>query len=260
MEKLRISLLQQSIVEDNPEANLSKLEKKLITLKGQTDIAIVPELFTTGFALKNLNLAEDSFHGNTINKLKQWAFDYGIALSGSFLVKDKNAYFNRAFFVTPNSETFFYDKRHLFRMGRESEVLTAGNDPELFSYKGWDIRLLICYDLRFPVWSRNITPYYDLLIYVANWPTVRQKVWETLLSARAIENQSYVIGVNRIGQDSNQLDHHGFSCVYSPKGDLLCAAPINKEAILQVEIDLNEVTRLRNKFPVWKDADKFELL
>ncbi|NMA74270.1 MAG: nitrilase family protein [Bacteroidales bacterium] len=258
MKTLNVSLIQQSIIEDWPEKNLIITQKKVESLKGKTDLVILPELFTTGFTLNNLELAETN-DGVIISTLKNWASSFNLAITGSFLAKNESLYYNRGFFITPQGKTFFYDKKHLFPIGKEAKMITPGNAPLIISYNGWNIKLLVCYDLRFPIWSRNTNLAYDLLIYVANWPTLRRKAWETLLSARAIENQSYVIGVNRIGKDSNNLDHHGYSCIHSPEGDCLIAASLNKEEIINETLSLNEVRTIRKKYPFWKDNDSFKL-
>lgn len=259
MNNLNVSLIQQTIIEDQPKENLLITYNKLLSLKGKTDIAILPELFTTGFALKNLALAETN-HGATLNQIKDWASSLQMAIAGSFLATDGERYYNRAFFITPNKETFFYDKRHLFPLGREGKILTTGHQLDtIITYKGWNIKLLVCYDLRFPVWSRNLDSAYDLLVYVSNWPTARNLAWETLLRARAIENQAYVIGVNRIGVDGNKVEHHGNSCIYDPQGSLSAVAQLNTEEILNDTLYIDKVKGCRAKYPFWKDADAFTL-
>lgn len=259
MNNLTVSLIQQTIIEDQPKENLQITYNKLLSLKGKTDVAILPELFTTGFALKNLNLAETNY-GETLNQIKKWASSLQMAIVGSFLATDGGSYYNRAFFITPNEEAFFYDKRHLFPLGKEGKMLTTGDQSNtIITYKGWNIKLLVCYDLRFPVWSRNSNSAYDLLIYVSNWPTARNLAWETLLRARAIENQAYVIGVNRIGTDGNKIEHHGNSCIYTPQGSLSAVAQLNTEEILNDTLYIDKVKEFREKYPFWKDADTFTL-
>lgn len=169
----------------------------------------------------------------------------------------KPSYYNRAFFLTPEGNAYYYDKRHLFRMGHETEHFTPGNRRPIIRYRGWNILLLVCYDLRFPVWSRNTSNEYDLLIYVANWPIPRRKVWDILLQARALENISYVCGVNRIGKDGRDIPHSGGSVVYSPKGEVLATVPDNEEAIATASLNLSSLQEFRLKFPAWKDADEF---
>lgn len=218
----------------------------------------MPEMFSTGFSMNSKALAEPA-NGETITSLKQWAAEFGLAIAGSYIASDKGQYYNRAFFVTPEGEEHYYDKRHLFRMGRESDHFSAGRDRLTFSYRGWNICLLVCYDLRFPVWSRNVNNEYDLLIYVASWPAARRQAWDILLRARAIENQCYVCGVNRVGTDGHYLAYDGGSALYSFKGDLLASIPDGQEDITTASTNLPALHSFRERFPVWKDSDSFTL-
>ncbi|MBP6064632.1 amidohydrolase [Bacteroides sp.] len=260
MKDLRISIIQTDISWENKQDNLRLLHKKLQALCGTTEIVVLPEMFSTGFSMNSRILAETA-DGETITTLKQWATTYGMAIAGSYIALETNGkYYNRGFFLTPEGETHYYDKRHLFRMGQESEYFSSGEAPkQLITYRGWNIRLLICYDLRFPVWSRNVAKECDLLIYVASWPVSRRLVWDTLLRARALENMCYVCGVNRIGTDGNQLYYDGGSILYSPKGEALTAIPNAEETIATTTLSLSSLEEFREKFPVWKDADNFEL-
>lgn len=253
--KLRISLVQYDIVWENKEANLHYVEDVATSLAGKTDIVVLPEMFTTGFTMNSHKLSESN-DGDTITLLKQWATEFDIAICGSFIAKEKGHFFNRGFFISSESE-YFYDKRHLFRMGKEPEYFSPGDKRLIFEHKGFNICLLICYDLRFPVWARNINNEYDLIIYTANWPESRAKVWNTLLAARAIENISYVCGVNRIGKDGNDLVYKGDSKLIDAKGEVLASIKVDK--VETVSISKDELDKFRNKFPVWKDADSFEL-
>lgn len=253
--KLRISLVQYDIVWENKEANLHYVEDVVTSLAGKTDIVVLPEMFTTGFTMNSHKLSESN-DGDTITLLKQWATEFDIAICGSFIAKEKGHFFNRGFFISSESE-YFYDKRHLFRMGKEPEYFSPGDKRLIFEHKGFNICLLICYDLRFPVWARNINNEYDLIIYTANWPESRAKVWNTLLAARAIENISYVCGVNRIGKDGNDLVYKGDSKLIDAKGEVLASIKVDK--VETVSISKDELDKFRNKFPVWKDADSFEL-
>lgn len=255
---MRISIIQTDIVWENKQENLRLLRRKLEALCGTTEVVVLPEMFSTGFSMNSRALAEPA-NGETIASLKQWAAEFRLAIAGSYIASDKEQYYNRAFFLTPEGEEHYYDKRHLFRMGRESKHFSAGNDRTIFSYKGWNICLLVCYDLRFPVWSRNVNNEYDLLIYVASWPASRRLAWDVLLQARAIENQCYVCGVNRIGADGHELTYNGGSVVYSPKGEVLASAADNKEEIATAVIDAAALQSFREKFPVWKDSDSFTL-
>ena len=200
MNRLRVSILQTDIAWENKQDNLRRLREQLETLRGATEIVVLPVTFSTGFSMNTDRLAEP-VTDKTIATLRQWAAECQIALAGSYISCDEipvasednelsykhPAYYNRAFFLTPEGESYFYDKRHLFRMGHETEHFTAGSQRAVISYRGWNILLLVCYDLRFPVWSRNVDNEYDLLIYVANWPVSRRKVWDILLQARALE-------------------------------------------------------------------------
>lgn len=208
--------------------------------------------------MKSRELAEP-VSGITVRILKELAADFQLALCGSFICSERSNYYNRAFFITPEGEEFYYDKRHLFRMGNEAEYFSSGNNKLIISYRGWNICLLVCYDLRFPVWSRNVNNEYDLLIYVASWPQARRLAWDTLLCARALENMCYVCGVNRIGVDGNKLIYNGGSVVFSAKGEVLASVPDGEEGIETVSLSLISLQQLRDKFPVWKDADAFRL-
>lgn len=193
MESIRISIIQTDIVWENKQENLRLLHEKLQSLRGITEIVVLPEMFSTGFSMQSKMLAEPN-SGATITILKQWAAQFQLAICGSYIATENDQFYNRAFFLTPEGEEFYYDKRHLFRMGREAEHFSVGDKRLIIPYRGWNICLLVCYDLRFPVWSRNVNNEYDLLIYVANWPIPRRLVWDTLLRARALEiNAMYVV-------------------------------------------------------------------
>ena len=262
MNPLRVSLLQTDIAWEDKQENLHRLRTKLETLRGQTDVAVLPETFSTGFSMNPAALAEPT-DGDTLTTLRRWAAEYRIALAGSYIACDTpvtQVFHNRAFFLTPEGEAHFYDKRHLFRMGHETDCYTPGKERLVVHYQGWNICLLVCYDLRFPVWSRNRHNEYDLLIYVANWPASRRKVWDILLQARALENISYVCGVNRIGEDIHGIPHDGGSVAWSPKGERLAYVPDHSEGIATVTLDRDALQRFREKFPAWKDADDFSII
>lgn len=256
---LRVSLIQADIAWEDKALNLKNYRDLLRNLSGKTDLAILPETFSTGFSMQSSHLAETN-DGETISEIKRWAASFGMTIAGSFFAKDEfgNIY-NRGFFITPEGQSYFYDKRHLFRMGNEHDYFVAGQKQLIVPYKGWNISLIICYDLRFPVWSRNVNNAYDILICSANWPEVRNTVWETLLKARAIENQAFVCGVNRVGEDGNQLKHCGNSMLITPKGEMLSEITINKQLIKTYTINKKELENFREKFPVWRDADTFSL-
>lgn len=254
---LRVSLVQMDIVWEDKTANLDKVRCYLADLSGKTDLVVLPEMFSTGFSMNSRALAESN-EGNTISQLKLWADEFDIAICGSFIASDNGNYYNRGFLLTA-TEAHYYDKRHLFRMGDESKYFSAGNKHCIVEHKGFNICLLTCYDLRFPVWARNVNNKYDLLIYTANWPQSRIKVWNTLLEARALENQCYVCGVNRVGTDAMNLLYNGQSALIDYKGEHITTLEDAKEEIKSVEISKKQLINFREKFPVWKDADNFTL-
>ena len=257
-DELKISLIQSDIVWENKTANLEKYEKLLRPLSGKTDLVIFPETFTTGFSMQPADLAENN-DGLTMQTVRLWSKKFDFAISGSFIAEENKNFFNRGFFITPAGDSYFYDKRHLFRMSEENEQFSRGNGLEVFSYKGWNLRMSICYDLRFPVWLRNQNLEYDLLICPANWPASRAFVWQTLLKGRAIENQCYMVGVNRIGVDNQGHKHQGDSCVIDYKGQILSEAKPDEESIVTAVISKKMLTDFRAKFPVWMDFDHFIL-
>ncbi|MCD7916798.1 MAG: amidohydrolase [Tannerellaceae bacterium] len=255
---LRISMIQAHIIWEDRTENLGYYGNLLKRISDKTDIAVLPETFSTGFTM-NVTAVADTMDGETLQTVKDWAKKYNTAITGSLIVSENNTYYNRAFFVTPDGEVWHYDKRHLFRMGQEDKSFSAGNQQLVVPYKGWNICLQICYDLRFPVWSRNVDNRYDLLIYVANWPEARRKVWKTLLQARAMENMAYVCGVNRVGVDGKGFNYRGDSLIYDPKGKKLADAGKRKEVTCTCILDKNELDEFRRKFPAWKDADQFSI-
>ena len=257
-ESLRIAMLQYFIVWEDKQANLNKVASWLEKERPEADLLVLPEMFTTGFSMKAAELSEPD-EGETIDRVKYWARYFGMAIAGSFIARKDNYFYNRAFFVTPDGNSFFYNKRHLFSIGSEHTVFSAGKEKVIVPYKGWNICLQICYDLRFPVWTRNAANGYDLLIYMANWPASRISSWNVLLPARAIENQAYVCGVNRVGEDGLQVKHNGYSSIYDMKGKLLMEFEPEEEGIKVTTLSLNALNEFRKKFPVWKDADRFEI-
>ena len=258
MNELRISALQFNIEWENKAKNLQRAEKLIESLSGKTDIAVLPEMFTTGFSMNSRQLAEPT-SGETVQLLHQWASEFKMAISGSFIAEENNSFYNRGFFITPEKGEFFYDKHHLFRIGDEGKSFSSGNKSLIIPYKEWNIRLLICYDLRFPVWARNVNNNYDLLIYTANWPASRAHVWKTLLAARAIENMAYVCGANRIGgiHKDNIFEYAGNSQILDAKGKVLATTKDFKEDICTATLNLRELQNFRTKFPAWQDADSF---
>ena len=256
---LRLSIIQSDIFWEDKLQNLEQYGDILHALSGKTDLAILPEMCTTGFSMQAESLAEDNT-SNTIQTFQQWSAIYKIAITGSFIATDNaGKYYNRGFFITPEGNQYFYDKRHLFRMGTENQVFSSGDSPLIVNYKGWNIKLIICYDLRFPVWIRNKNNAYDLLICCANWPNARKKVWDILLQARAYENLCYVCGVNRIGTDNAGLTYDGGSLLVDPRGKKIINASKPKITIRTATIYKAPLDKMREKFPAWMDADSFTL-
>ena len=256
-ETLHIALLQLDLVWESPTINRVKVDHWLEKLSQNTDVVILPEMFTTGFTMEVAEYAE-TMDGETIRWMKKRCKDHQVAICGSLIVEEGGQYFNRLVFAEPSGELRFYDKRHLFTMGSENQYFQKGSDRCIIQYKGWRICPLICYDLRFPVWSRNRDEY-DLLVYVANWPQSREDVWNTLLKARAIENQSYVAGVNRVGVDGQLIPYSGHSQIINAKGFSIANVDMAEEGIISSELSWSELERFRTNFPVLEDADQFYL-
>lgn len=261
MTPLRITLLQTDIAWEDKTANLRRLRNRLETLRGTTEIVVLPETFSTGFSMNPADLAEPA-DGPTVTTLQHWAGEYDTALVGSYIACDASGqhFYNRAFFLTPEGEAWFYDKRHLFRMGHETECYTPGRERLVVNYRGWNICLLVCYDLRFPVWSRNRRNEYDLLLYVANWPASRRHVWDILLQARALENISYVCGVNRVGEAPHGILHDGGSAAWSPRGERMASVPDHTTGTVTLTLDGEVLKHFRERFPAWRDADEFTII
>lgn len=258
MNTLRLTLMQIDIIWEDKPINLNTIASSLSDLKGKTDLVVLPEMFTTGFSNNCEKLAE-TMNGPSIQFLQKEAITNQLALVGSVIIKEGISFFNRCLFIYPNGDIEYYDKKHLFRMSAEAKNFTPGKSNKIISFRGWNIKLQICYDLRFPIWARNKDNEYDLLIYTANWPKVRIDVWNALLKARALENLCYVCGVNRVGEDSNSLIYNGSSALYDAKGRDLSHIPLNKVAIHTLEINKEELEEFRQKFPAWRDADSFLL-
>jgi len=255
---MRISLIQDIIFWADKAANIQKVEDQLILLAGKTDLVVLPEMFTTGFCTEKLQLAE-AMEGETISTLKNWAIKYKMAITGSFIASENEKIYNRAFFVFPTGKIETADKRHLFTLGGEHEHFSAGDKRLIVNYEGFNILVLVCYDVRFPVWSRNIQNEYDLLIYVANFPQRRIIDWDILLQARAIENQAYVCGVNRVGLDGLGIDYDGHSALLDFKAKPLLKFFEDKSSIQTAVINIEPLVQYRQKFAVSLDADQFEI-
>lgn len=252
---MRITLFQTDITWGQPESNLIHLDNMLENV-GECDLIVLPEMFTTGFDTNPATVADDK--GLALKWMRKTVHRRNCALAGSVATKVGDEYFNRMYFVSPDLLLASYDKHHLFTYGKEQEAFTPGYRRVVVPYRGTRILLQICYDLRFPVFSRNHGDY-DIVLYVANWPQGRQKVWDTLLSARAIENQAYVVGVNRIGVDANGK-YVGGSKIVDFFGDSIVTANECEESIVSGEIDLDRLRAFRKAFPVLNDADKFDML
>ncbi len=255
---MRISLLQYPIAWASKAENLLFFQEKIAALAGQADVVILPEMFTTGFCTAQPELAE-TMQGETVNTLLTWAKTYDVAIVGSFIAKENGKMYNRAFFVTPEGEIAHSDKRHLFSLAKEHELFGGGNTKLLVNYKGVNFLVLVCYDLRFPVWSRNVNNEYDVLVYVANFPTKRIADWDTLLAARAIENQAYVCGVNRVGIDGLGIDYNGHSALLDYKGESLVRFADHEANALTTSVNIEKLRIYREKFPAWRDADSFRM-
>lgn len=265
---MNITLLQANLYWHDPVANQAMLEERIFNLDEPTDLIVLPEMFTTGFTMDARAVAEP-MNLTTFRWLKQMAAQTGAVVTGSYVVKEAGQFFNRLIWMQPDGQFDTYDKRHLFRMAGEDAIYTAGTQRIVKEWKGWRICPLICYDLRFPVWSRNapvsagFSPStnfdYDLLLYVANWPAARRNAWNVLLQARAIENLSYVVGVNRVGTDGNGHLYSGDSAVIDFKGDVLFRQA-DLEVVHHQTLSLNELRAFREKFPANRDADGFTLL
>lgn len=255
---MNISLIQTDIIWADKNANLQKTEEKLSALSGKTDLVVLPEMFSTGFCTDRIDLAE-TMEDETVKTLIIWAKKYNLAITGSFIAKENDGIFNRGFFVFPDGKIETADKRHLFSVGGEDKIFKSGNKKLITSYKEFNICVLICYDVRFPVWSRNVNNEYDLLIYVANFPQIRVETWDVLLKARAIENQAYVCGVNRVGIDGMNIAYSGHSVLLDFKGNEIISFDENEENTKSAKIEKNTLEKFRNKFAFWKDSDQFHL-
>lgn len=254
---LNLTLVQTNLVWENRQKNLDQFDRLLKGVK-KTDVVILPETFATGFSMNTKTMAE-TMNGDSIEWMKEKAKKLKAAVCGSLSIEEKKKYYNRFLWVMPNGEIFAYDKRHLFSPAGENKYYTAGKEKILINYKGWSIAPFVCFDLRFPVWSRNVNAEADLMIYVANWPSPRNNAWQQLLIARAIENQCYVAGVNRVGKDGKGMDHKGSSTVIDFLGHTQLKGPDNRSWIKNVSIDKKSLEEFRKKFPVWKEADAFKI-
>lgn len=267
MSDLKITIIQSNLHWENKEGNLKMFSERIASVSVETDLIVLPEMFTTGFSMRPEKFAEP-VNGPTVSWMQQHAKSKNCVITGSFICEDNGNYFNRLVWMKPDGSFSHYDKRHLFSMGDENNHYASGNKKIIEEIKGWKICPLICYDLRFPVWSRNKVQHskfkssfssnaYDLLIYVANWPERRAHPWKTLLLARAIENQCYVVGVNRIGMDGNEIYHSGDSAVINAKGEMISKIKPEEESVETITLKYSDLQSFRKQFPVLKDADDF---
>ncbi|MDR0371101.1 MAG: nitrilase family protein [Prevotellaceae bacterium] len=255
---MKLAIVQDEIRWADKSANLQKTADQLSALAGKAELVVLPEMFTTGFTTDRLDLAE-TMNGPTVDALKKWAVDFRLAITGSFIAEENGYNYNRGFFAFPSGEMAIADKRHLFTPAKEDDYFTGGNKRLTVRYNGFNICVLICYDLRFPVWARNVNNEYDLLIYVANFPAKRIGDWDILLRARAIENQAYVCGVNRTGVDGLDIPYNGHSVLLDYKANELLSFHDNETAVKTAEISTVPLDNYRKKFAVWKDADRFTI-
>lgn len=257
MRDLKVTLVQSMLHWEDATANRRMFGEKLVAVAGTTDLIVLPEMFTTGFTMRSKELAE-TMDGPTVTWMREHARLTGAAIYGSVIIADGGKYFNRGLFVKADGEVTSYDKRHLFRMAEEKDNYSRGTKRVIAELKGWRILLQVCYDLRFPVFSRNRKDY-DAILYSACWPEVRRFPWSQLLIARAIENQCYVAGVNRVGMDGKGLHYTGDSVAIDPRGSCLDAVPPSEEGVVTTSFSREALDDFRGKFPVGMDADEFEL-
>lgn len=258
-DNLKITLIQSSLHWENKEANLSMFNEKIAAMKEDTDVIMLPEMFSTGFTMNAPAMAEP-MTGRTVSWLKEKAEEKKCAITGSMIIIENGAFFNRLIWMNPNGSFLQYDKRHLFRLAQEEETYTQGKNKLIVEYKGWKILPLICFDLRFPVWSRRTKVHdYDLIIFAASWPERRVAAWKHLLIARAIENQCYVAGLNRVGNDGNNIYHSGESAVNNYKGENICSFNPHDECVETVTLSKPELYEFRKQLPFIDDSDDFTI-
>lgn len=268
MASLTVTLIQSDLKWEDKKANLQMLKDKINNIDLRTELIILPEMFSTGFTMRAKDLAE-TMEGESVNWMKQVAGEKKIILIGSLIIEENGKFYNRLILMLPNEQYAWYDKRHLFGFAKEDEYYTGGNKRLIASVNGWKINLQVCYDLRFPVWARQsgdilhgdheaVGLEYDVLIYVANWPERRNTAWKSLLRARAIENQCFVIGVNRVGEDGNGIYYSGDSMIIDPLGEIIYEKA-NIEDVFSYQLNKEKLSEVRTKFPFWKDADPFKL-
>lgn len=255
--ELKIAIIQSDLVWENPEQNRMRFGAKIEAIQEEIDLIVLPEMFTSGFTMNPEKVAE-TMNGATVQWMKNQSNEKNAAILGSIVVSEGGNFYNRLLFVMPNGDVTYYDKRHTFTLAGEHKVYEKGQEQFIQTYKGWRLYPLICYDLRFPVWSRNMQNY-DVLLYVANWPKTRIDAWDTLLKARAIENMSYCIGVNRVGEDANNLSYNGSSALYDVLGHKLTNIALNEEAVEVVTLTKEHIDKYRSKLKFLDDKDGFTI-
>ena len=266
MENLKVTIIQTKLHWQNRAANLIHFEKLMAQIEGQTNLIVLPEMFTSGFTMQ-ANQVADVADGEVLQWMQSMAFKHNAVITGSAVIEQGGNFYNRLLWVKPDGNFEHYNKRHLFRMANENEHFAEGTSRLISNIDNWRICPLVCYDLRFPAWSRNVNwstnfenkHQYEILIYVANWPERRSHAWKSLLVARAIENQCYVIGVNRIGVDGNNINYTGDSMVVSPLGEIISQTKANQESVETLTLNLEQLMTYRKVFPANDDADVFEL-
>ena len=262
MQNLKIVIIQSDLAWEDIDQNLFNFDNKLKQIDDAPDLIVLPEMFNTGFTM-NVEKCAEYENGKTVSWLKKKASEKNCVIAGSLLVNETGKFYNRMFWVSPDGSYETYDKRHLFRMGLEHHTMSQGSNKKIVQLHNWKINLQICYDLRFPVWSKNNFHKdhydYDVLLYIANWPEVRSFAYKSLLIARAIENQSFVIWVNRVGNDGNGVYHSGDSMLIDPYGKILAVANSGAEQVVSLEINRLFLNELRDKFKVGMDWDKFQI-
>lgn len=254
-QQLKIALIQSDLIWEYPLQNRQNFTKKINQITESIDVIVLPEMFSSGFTM-NPDHVDETMQGETITWMKKMASKTNAAICGSLVIYEDNHYYNRFVFATPDGHLECYDKRHTFTLAGEHKVYKSGNDRLIINYKGWKIHPLVCYDLRFPVWARN-TDNYDILLYVANWPKPRINAWDALLKARAIENMSYCIGVNRVGFDNNNHEYSGHSAVYNSLGACITDIKPNTEQTEIVTLEKNHLETIRQKLKFLDDRDEF---
>jgi predicted amidohydrolase len=263
MSSLTITTIQTGLQWEDKRTNLKRFGERILAIPEPTEVVVLPEMFSTGFSVRPATLAEP-MDGPTVTWMQEIAARKKIILTGSIIVEEEDNYYNRLVWMLPNGTYGYYDKRHRFAYAGEHEQYTAGHKRLIASVKGWKVLLLVCYDLRFPVWSRQAPAAeatdleYDLLLYVANWPESRAHAWKTLLQARAIENQCFAAGVNRIGKDGNDIHYSGDTMVLDPLGETIYHAAA-KDETHTVTLRKEDLLRVRTRFPFWQDADRFSI-